>query len=83
MRFGSVRCLFTVVLACRVSCVKQTARVVEAAGEPIQVHRNSGPASVTIEDGFGFEAVCPCQVPYLSLPAGLPVGPSGFFLNSV
>jgi len=43
------------------------------------VHGNFCPASVTIEDGFGFEAVVPVKSPIKSSRWECLMVPSGFF----
>ena len=43
------------------------------------VYGKLGPASVTIEDGFGFEAVVPVKSPIKSSRWDAVMAPSGFF----
>ena len=49
--------------------------------DPENVHGNFRPASVTIEDGFGFEAVVPVKSPIKSSRWDAALAPSGFFLS--
>ena len=55
--------LICTVIGAGATRIREAVRVSKSCVRWITVHRNCSPASVTIEDGFGFEAVVPVKSP--------------------
>jgi hypothetical protein len=61
--FWGVSCLFALILVWRARGAGSAAREGKGRVGSGRVHRKYSLASVTIEDGFGFEAVVPVKSP--------------------
>ena len=75
-----VSCLFAVGFGVWFGILPGFAEGVEGFLRMEKVHGNFRPASVTIEDGFGFEAVVPVKSPIKSSRWDALRYPAGFFV---